>query len=49
MSYEKIQMISGMVSLLLFVAVFAGAVFWTMRPSQKERHEQNAQIPLNEE
>lgn len=36
-------------SLLLFVLVFVGAVFWVFRPGSSAIYERRAQLPLGED
>ena len=49
MDFETMKEITSITILLLFVSVFGVVLFWALRPSNKKRFEQDAQIPLKEE
>ncbi len=49
MDYENLQMIAGLSGLLLFIAIFAGVLFWVLRPGAKESFDENARIPFKED
>lgn len=39
----------GLLGLLFFFAFFCFVTLWTFRPSAKNKHKDNAQIPLRDE
>lgn len=49
MTYEEIQSLSGILGLILFLIAFAGVLFYTFRPKNRERFKNAARMPLSED
>ncbi len=47
-SYDSVASVSSMLGLALFLMLFAGVVFWALRPKNRNRFDQAARIPLEE-
>lgn len=39
----------GAVAIVIFVAVFVGALLWTLRPGAKQTYAQRARMPLSDD
>lgn len=48
MSFEDVQEISAHAGLFYFIAIFAGVLFYALRPSARRKFEDAARIPLDE-
>lgn len=46
MTYEDAQILSQLVSLILFLSLAVGILFYTFRPSNKSKFERAAKLPM---
>ncbi len=49
MTLESVNEILTSIWTVWAVLVFAGIVFWAMRPANRKRFDEDARIPLNDE
>lgn len=49
MTYDEIRALSGTLGLIIFVVAFAIVAWWAYNPKNKDKMEEHANIPLNEE
>ncbi|MFM7083420.1 MAG: cbb3-type cytochrome c oxidase subunit 3 [Hyphomicrobium sp.] len=49
MTYEDAQVLSQLASLVLFLSLAVGILFYTFRPSNKSKFERAAKLPLQSE
>jgi cytochrome c oxidase cbb3-type subunit 4 len=49
MNLETVHEILTSIWTVWAVLIFAGIVFWALRPANRQRFEKDAQIPLNDE
>ncbi len=49
MDYESVRTFSTWFGLILFIALFAGVLFWAYRPKNKKKFEDYGSIPFRDE
>ena len=49
MTYDEVRTISGIVGLVFFVLAFAVVFWWAYNPKNKNKMNEHANIPLNED